>query len=142
MIQAAPIDPVQAARRVRVHADWLDLSQATIDEQLDTVHVAAVVGGQKQDGLRDLIGRAGTAQGYVANRALYELIDLLLRHLHPGIVARRWDNARTNGIHPYLALFQVHGPGARKRADRRLGRACKHSRPDFQSWKQSRRSAR
>jgi hypothetical protein len=37
------------------------LSQAAIGEQLDGGYVAAVVGGQKQDGLRDFISGAGTA---------------------------------------------------------------------------------
>jgi hypothetical protein len=65
--------PFRANRR-------LYLSQAAIDRQLDAGYVAAVVGGQEQDGLRDFIRGAGTAQGNIANRALYKLIDLFLRH--------------------------------------------------------------
>ena len=56
------------------------LSQAAIDEQLDAGYVTAVVGGQEQDGLRDFIRGAGTAQGNIANRTVYKLIDLFLRH--------------------------------------------------------------
>src|SRR5580658_2645257 len=108
--------PFRAYRR-------LYLSQAAIDEQLDASYVAAVVGGQEQDGLRDFIRGAGTAQGNIANRALYKLIDLFLRHPERGVVAWRRDDARTDCIHPNLASLEVDGPGARKRADRGLGRA-------------------
>src|SRR5580658_2328068 len=100
----------------------LYLSQAAIDEQLDAGYVATVVGGQEQDGLRDFIGGAGTAQGNIAYRALYKLIDLFLRHPKRGVIARCRDDARTDCIHPDLALLEVYGPGARKRADRCLGR--------------------
>jgi hypothetical protein len=47
--------PFRADRR-------LYLSQAAIDEQLDAGYVAGVLGGQEQDGLRDLIRGARTAQ--------------------------------------------------------------------------------
>jgi hypothetical protein len=59
---------------------WLYLSQAPIDEQLDARYVAAVVGCQEQNGLRDFIGGARTAQRNIANRTLYKLIDLFLCH--------------------------------------------------------------
>src|ERR1700683_2901095 len=108
--------PFRAYRR-------LYLSQAAIDEQLDAGYVAAVVGGQEQDGLRDFIRGAGTAQGNIANRALYKLIDLFLRHPKRGVVARRRDDARTDCIHPDLALLEVYGPRARERADCSFGRA-------------------
>jgi hypothetical protein len=49
------------------HSAALYLSQAAIDEQLDASYVAGVVGGQKQNGLRDFIRGAGTAQGNIAN---------------------------------------------------------------------------
>src|SRR5579862_6107561 len=90
----------------------LYLGQATIDEQLDAGYVAAVVGGQEQDGLRDFIGGAGAAEGNIANRALYELIDLFFGHSERGVVARRWDDAGTDCIHPDVALPEVDGPGA------------------------------
>jgi hypothetical protein len=93
-----------------------------MDRQLDAGYVAAVVGDQEQDGLRDLIRSAGTAQGNIADRTLYKLIDLFLRHSERGVVTRRRDDARTHCIHPDLALPEVDGPGARKRADRGLGR--------------------
>jgi len=48
----------------------------------------------------DLIGSAGTAKGYAADRALHVFIDLILRHSERGVVARRWDNAGANCIHP------------------------------------------
>src|ERR1700683_4730496 len=111
----APRTPSRAYSR-------LYLSQAAIDEQLDAGYVAAVVGGQEQDGFRDFIRRAGTAQGNIAYRAIYKLIDLFLRHPKRGVVARRRDDARTDCIHPDLALLEVYRPGARKRADRRLRR--------------------
>jgi hypothetical protein len=108
--------PFRAYRR-------LYLSQAAIDEQLYAGDVAAVVGGQEQDGLRDFICGAGTAQWNIAYRALYKRVDLFLRHTKRGVVARRRDNARTDCIPPDLALLEVYGPGARKRVDRGLGRA-------------------
>jgi hypothetical protein len=49
------------------HSAALYLRQAAIDEQLDASYVAGVVGGQKQNGLRDFIRGAGTAQGNIAN---------------------------------------------------------------------------
>jgi hypothetical protein len=49
--------------------------------------------------------------------------NLLLRHSKRGVVAWRRDDARTHCVHPNLAFLEVYGPGARKRADRSLGRA-------------------
>src|SRR5664279_943098 len=92
----------------------LNLSQAAVDEQLDTVHIAAVIRGQKQDGFRDLIGSAGAAQGYAADGALHKLVDLLLRHSQRSVVARSWHDPGANRVHSYLAVFQVHTPGASK----------------------------
>jgi hypothetical protein len=63
-LHLASRSPFRAYRR-------LYLSQAAIDEQLDAGYVAGVVGCQEQDGLRDFIRGAGTAQGNIANRALY-----------------------------------------------------------------------
>src|SRR5580658_4693319 len=105
----------------RVHRR-LYLSQAAIDEQLDASYVAAVVGGQEQDGLRDFIRGARTAQGNIDKRALYILIDFLLRHPKRSVVARRRDDARTDCIDSDLSLLKIYGPGARKRADRSLRR--------------------
>src|SRR5580658_10095831 len=106
--------PFQVDRR-------LYLSQAAIDEQLDTGYIAAVVGGQKQDGLRDFIRGAGTAQGNIAKRALYIPIDVVPRHPKRSVVSRRRDDPRTDCVDPDLALLQIYGPGARKGPDRRLG---------------------
>src|SRR5579862_2211120 len=98
----------------------LYLSQTAVDEQLDAGYVAGVVGGQEQNGLRDFIHAAGTAKGNLVDRALYKLIDLFLRHPKRGVVARGRDDARTDRVHPDLALLEVYGPGARKRSDCRL----------------------
>ncbi len=92
----------------------LYLSQATIDKQLNAIHIAAVIGGQKRDGLRDLIGGAGPPQRYTADLVLHVLIDLFLRHSERSVIARGRDKAGANCIDPYVALFQVHAPGARK----------------------------
>ena len=66
----------------------LYLSHAAVDEQLDTGYEAAVIEGQAQDGLSNFVHGARTAEGYVANRVLHILINLLFGHPKRGVVAR------------------------------------------------------
>jgi len=62
-IRARRILPGSFSKDPLHFASHVYLSQAAIDEHLDAGCIATVVGGQEQDGLRDFICGAGTAQG-------------------------------------------------------------------------------
>src|SRR6266481_2041471 len=99
-----------------------DLRHAAVHEELDPADEAAVVRGEEEHGLRDLIWAAHAAKRHGVDDLLLEVLDLL-----PGqpqiVVARRVDRSGADGVNADPALLEVDGPGAREGADGGLGRA-------------------
>jgi hypothetical protein len=84
-------------------ARWLDLGHATIDAQFDAGNEAAVVGGQKQCGGRDLFRAAQPIEWY--RRGELCLVGLTVQH---GSVNR----TRAQRVEPDAAVVELPGPGA------------------------------
>src|SRR5206468_10027089 len=101
---------------------WLsDLRQATVHEQLDAGDVAALVRGQEDHCLRDLVGRAYPTERRGRGGFRLDLRDLLVAQAG-ALVPGRDDRAWAHDVDPNLATLQIHRPGARERPQGRLGR--------------------
>ena len=99
----------------------LHLSRAAIDEQFDSRDVTAVVGGEKDNSLCNLIGRAQPShRNDVGNagQTLFAYITGAEEFVQGGSI----DWARAYHVDPDTASFQIACPGARERADCCFGR--------------------
>src|SRR5262245_43742512 len=92
----------------------LHLSEAAVNRQFRARDEAAVVGGEKQHGLRDLIGCTAPAQ---RNTVRNHLEELLARCCGSQVIHRgRVDEAWAHRVHANAAILQVRCPGPRERA--------------------------
>src|ERR1700730_18742710 len=103
--EAAPADRRGAARMAS------DLRHAPVDNQFGTVDEAAVIRGEKHDGLGDFIRFARAPQGDRGRHVGRESLDLLLGHA-TRLVSRGYNNARADRIDADLAVLQIGGPAA------------------------------
>src|SRR5882672_7341981 len=102
----------------------LHLREAAIREQFCSRNIAAVVGGEKYDSFRNLIGCSKPAEG---NHAFDHGAALLVRLGGIQQVAQSGgiDPARAYGVDADAPVFQVSRPCARERAHGGLGGAVK-----------------
>src|SRR5262249_11939527 len=85
----------------------LDLGRTAINAQLDPGDVAAVIGGEEHDGVRQLVRRANPAHRHGGH-------GLLPRH--PALLEHGgFDRPGADGVDADLAVPQLGGPTARKR---------------------------
>src|SRR5262245_53060062 len=90
------------------------LCEAAVHTQFRARDVAAVVGGEKQHGLGDLIGCTAPAQ---RNTVRNHLEELLARCCGSQVIHRgRVDEAWAHRVHANAAILQVRCPGPRERA--------------------------
>src|SRR5258708_34140967 len=100
----------------------LHLREAAIREQFCSRNIAAVVGGEKYDSFRNLIGCSKPAEG---NHAFDHGAALLVRlgGIQQVAQSRGIDPAWAYGVDADAPVFQVSRPCARERAHGRLGGA-------------------
>src|SRR6516164_10183778 len=92
----------------------LHLCEAAVHRQFRARDVAAVVGGEKQHGLRDLIGCTAPAQ---RNTVRNHLEELLARCCGSQVIHRgRVDEAWAHRVYANAAILQVRCPCPRERA--------------------------
>src|SRR5882724_7502582 len=96
----------------------LDLRETSIHKQFRSCDVAALVGGEKDHGLRNLVGCAEPAERNAGGNILHELVGSFR-----GMPWGRAGIARAHGVHANAAMLQVGGPRARERAHGSLGGA-------------------
>ena len=92
----------------------LNLGQTAIDEQFDSVHVAAVFGSQKENRFGNLIRGTRAVHRYVGDGALYILVHLFVRHAKRGVVARCGNDTGANRIYRDFAISQISTSFARR----------------------------
>src|SRR5437667_8268794 len=114
----------------------LDLCHAAIDEQFRSRDVAAVVGSEKDDGLRDLAGSTEPAEGNGAGKHLQALLARA-RGIHQVMQAWRQDRTRTHRVHA-----NVPGPSSRSSMSSRTNARrpwwrCRRSWPAVPYWPRS-----
>jgi hypothetical protein len=116
--------------RVGDHASRIISATHPIDEQLDTGHEAAVVGREEHGRYCDLVWITKTAQRHTRYEARLDLLVLFFI-LRQALQSRGFDRTWADSVGAVLALLQVDGPTARKRADWRLGSTldaeCRHT---------------
>src|SRR6266481_8490261 len=98
-----------------------DLRQATVHEQIDAGNAAALVRGQEDHRLRDLVGRACSTERRGRGGFRLDLRDLLVAQAGV-LVPGRDDRAWAHDVDTNLAALQIDRPGARERPQGRLGR--------------------
>ena len=80
--------PLEIASR-RQWSSWSDLGHAAIDDQFSRVNEAAVIRGEKHDGLGDFIRFAGAPQRDSGRHLRGVTLDLLVGHatllVYPGV---------------------------------------------------------
>src|SRR5882672_6681120 len=99
--------------------DLLDLRETAIDEEFRPGDVAAVVGGEKDHGPCNLVGRSQSAERNAAGDHLPALLARL-RGSEQATQPRCVDRARTHRVDADATLLQVRRPGPRERTDGRL----------------------
>jgi hypothetical protein len=85
-----------------------DLRSAAIDEQLDAVHEAAVVGGEERGGLPDFRRFAQPAHRYQRRKMRKQTFLVLC--WHEAAQARRANRTRADCVYADVASFQVEQP--------------------------------
>ena len=101
---------------------WLDLRETAIDEQFDTGDIAAVIGGEKHDSLRDLVGCTEPAQRNAAGNHLQPLLPRLTGTQQLA-QPRRVGGTGAHRVHANAASLQIHCPCPCERTDRGFGGA-------------------
>src|SRR6266478_5935795 len=112
----------QKRARRRKSGRHLHLREAAIREQFCSRNIAAVVGGEKHDSFRDLVGRSEPAE---RNHAFAHGAALLVRlgGIHQVAQSGGVDPAWAYGVDAEAQVFQVMGTCARERAHGDLGRS-------------------
>src|ERR1700751_6248090 len=96
----------------------LDLGDAAVDVKLDSSDVTRFVRCKEGNSLGNLVRVSQSAQWNVLGEIVLHLRQGLA--LLPGVEDWRIDVARADRVHANAAVFQLSGPGASERADRRL----------------------
>ena len=99
----------------------LDLAQTAVHEEFTASDVTAFVGGEERDRLGDLICGSRSAQRNGRSDGLDVVVLLPFRNPKACVIARRRNDTRTHRVNADVPTLQVHGPIARKRAERRFG---------------------
>src|SRR5260370_12428451 len=99
----------------------LDLGHAAIDVKLDSCDVTRFFRCKEGNRFGDLIRISQSAQGNGFCEIALHLCQRVA--LLPAVENRRIDVSGADRIHANVAVLQLVGPGARERADRRLGGA-------------------
>ncbi len=102
-------------------AEWLDLCHATINEELDPRHIAAVIRRQEDGGLADRVGIPDAAQGDLRLHVGDHPSDVIRGH--HAMEHRRIGRSRAEDIHADALILQIENPAPREVADGGLRRA-------------------
>ena len=99
----------------------LDGDHSAINHQLSASDKAAVIGGQEDYSLGDLIGLTHPPERDLCRHLRSELRDLLF--VAQALISLSWHHAGADGVDANFTLLQIAGPGAGKGTNRCFRRA-------------------
>src|SRR5690349_14325365 len=102
-------------------SSWRDRDHSAIHHQLGASDKAAVIGGQEDYSLGDLVGLTHPPERDLCRHLRSELRDLLF--VAQALISLSWHHAGADGVDANFTLLQIAGPGAGKGTNRCFRRA-------------------